>query len=191
MERKDFSRLVYDIAGILGYKVGFPDDYNNKAEMGKDHERLIISNGGYKLGDRIKVYGVMPRPKDGRYMRVSSMEITMAVTKTAEQMAKEIGRRFLPEYREKLAECLALIDEHDSAQSDQRASLERMAAVMGKDIHWHNEREANGAIYSYDGAISKVEAQYGGKVKIELKYSIPVDKAIRIIKAIQAIESGA
>jgi hypothetical protein len=100
---------------------------------------------------RCECSGVYPRNVDGSYCdipeyvngsKVPAPSIAFSISKTPEAIAKDIQRRFLPEYIARLAKVRARIAEGNDYDTRTNATL---AAILGRspDDHERNKRAAS------------------------------------------------
>lgn len=107
MTQEQFQTLAETVAKQLGYVV---EDCDNFRRAGDDTQCKIkdpnsdkafyFYYGGWKNEGRLKAYGIYPRNHKGQ-LDTSGLEhtsITMSPAKTPEQIAKDLQRRFFPEY---------------------------------------------------------------------------------------------
>jgi hypothetical protein len=100
------------------------------------------SSKGYDLNDRVLVTGHMHLGKNGSYVevydrgadgtgwnKVSTPRITIGLSKNPEAIAKDIAKRFLPEYLRVFALAQAKVQADADYEAKITANLQRLAAV--------------------------------------------------------------
>lgn len=99
---------------------------------------------------RFEISGVYPQSRvDGSQFypsqlyspQVSSPSITVNADKSPEQIAKDIARRFLPDYRAVLARCLEARDNHDSYIRNSNSLAKELADILGEKPSGRSEAE--------------------------------------------------
>ena len=95
---------------------------------------LVISTPSYK-GFRLEIYGNGPKDHNGSWdTRTRPASITMSGEKTPEQIAKDIIKRYLPEYNIWYAKEIERRDARNNAKNRDLAALNRLAALSGEKI---------------------------------------------------------
>jgi hypothetical protein len=102
------------------------------------------SSKGYDLNDRVLVTGHMHLGKNGSYVevydrgadgtgwnRVSAPSITVALSRGCQAIAKDIAKRFLPEYLRVFAMALDKVQADADYDAQITANLQRLAKVAG------------------------------------------------------------
>lgn len=197
MERVDFDRKVKYIAEILGYRVEFPDRdqwsgnlahikslVNGEPRFGED---ISLTNGGYQNGGRIRIHGWFPQAQDGSRCDygIHKTSITVTEKKTAPQIAKDMMRRFLPDYRSNLARVIQQVKEHEASRETQASVIKALADLVGiKDVRNDQRGCPNKFYWHPGGGYIEVESTYAGTVKIELR-SISAEQAERVLTALK------
>jgi len=106
----------------LGYEQITNDDkvcYCIQVNGKKDNEHIYLRADDDRHKDRIVVSGQYPRSKEGEYITPNSnISITISLTKSIEQIAKDITNRFLPSYRENIKLVLAQKERIDTAKEN-------------------------------------------------------------------------
>ncbi len=161
-------------------------------------ELFMTFSAGYEDG-RIHVSGVYSRLADGtmydslyytqeekserkarglvntNYGKIEMPRITVSPEKTAEQIAKDIQRRFLPDYRYYLARLLVVINATDSRAAAIKRNLE---LLKGSPLTKH-EREGSRYVECVNGRSFSVRG-YSDCVSIEFN-SLTVEQATEMV----------
>lgn len=147
------------VAAALGGRVRFLHDRGQHYAQDEatitlpDGVQMFLRPGGYGNEGRIHASGSYPsyeRVEHGREIvtpgdiyeggkRLESPSITVADTKTPEQIAKDIERRLLPDLRHVWLACKAHCDSNTARQAQRKATVERVAKATGGQPNVHNE----------------------------------------------------
>ena len=143
MEKEVFKTKVIKLAEVLKMEPVFTNRYgepltDNRAYI-QDNlvERLSISNGCYsgshKPG-RLVVRGEFPEGAARNvYDPAKYTEITCDENKSPEQIAKDIERRLMPEYRESLKVVLERIDNEEKYITKRSAIWRRLQSTWASE----------------------------------------------------------
>ena len=196
---------VNDITALIGAvkveplsaQIGTPDDryYVTLAEpageRGRNRMRLFIAGPSWAHKGRIYISGEYPSYTDGqgrkqtgyprsvwvKNVRQSAPEITCAVERTAAQIAKDIQRRFLPEFARVWALCKANADLNQNYTDGVSAAAARIAALTGGQI-WGQEKNQ---VSFAGGEITYIRASNG---TVDVKFSdVTEEQLARMIAA--------
>lgn len=180
MERAAFEEKVDQVAQILGYQVEHSEErpsFGSKlstwvAGEQRFREDININNGGWSKAGRITISGWYPRAKDGSRCDygIDNIEITVAETKTAAQIVKDMERRFFPDYRWSLNKVIANIKQHEEQAAIQAATIKALAKQIGISDISNDERGHPHRFYWYlNDCYIEVTSDYSGNVKIEAR----------------------
>lgn len=180
MERAEFEAKVEQIGAILGYQVEHSKDrpsFGSKlstwvANDQRFREDITINNGGWSKAGRITVSGWYPHAKDGSRCDygIDNVEITVAETKTAAQIVKDMERRFFPAYRHNLNKVIASVKEHEEQAAIQAATIKALAKQIGiTDIRDDQAGHPYRFYWYLNDCYIEVTANYSGSVKIEAR----------------------
>ncbi len=141
--------------------------------------KIILASGG----GRIIVRGAYPyNGYLGRGQETPT--ITVAISRGAKVLAKEIRRRFIPRYLPLFDEAVAMRRQHNDRLEKEYATREAIAAEV------NSKPAVNGKVFFTGPGRSRGEAEvYGGSVKIELR-GIGYEAAILLVKHIVALKSA-
>lgn len=155
-----------------------PVEFWNYIKVTSGHSELSIGT----FDTRITIDGNTPRnPTTYQYIRVYVPSatggwdefkfhgITVAFTKSAEAIAKDIQRRFLPDYEKAVALTLARIEADAKYATDKRANLEACARTLDVTLR-SDYRDIRGcdAVYEPLGSFS---SKIGDTIRVEVKAS--------------------
>lgn len=200
MEKEVFKAKVVKVAEALKMEAVFTNRYgepliDNRA-FAQDNlgERLSFSNGCYsgshKPG-RLVVRGEFPEGATGSvYEPAKYTEITCDENKSPEQIARDIERRLMPEYRESLKVVLERIDNEEKYITKRSAMMDKIAKHLGLGVRDDDRRDRTrhpNIWIRYGRAVRDILAYSDEKVKFEVEAD--ADLAIKILTVID--EAGA
>lgn len=172
---------VVAVFKLLGLKVNKQNEVcswrvNEKAE--KDDVQLYVSSSKFEKW-RVTISGGFPRTAKGEYIRPYKYderphEITVSGEKTPEQIAKDIENRFMPRYRELLANVKKQIESADNYMYTTKKTLR----ALGRSVD-EAEEDSKEFHVSFKGGYGHVKAS-GENVSINLT-SLDVQTAKKIL----------
>ena len=179
--------LIGRISEILGFTLEKEknDDWSYVSiNATKGEESIHFASGSYHMKDRIRVSGDFPKTEKGervdpyRYGE-KRHEITVSALKSAEQIAKDIERRFLPRYRELLKRAIEIVNQSNdyAGKCAENLQLIKGGAPTEEELKDSALRVEEGPIY---GEI-RVRAE---EATVELR-SVPVETAEKIMRLIE------
>lgn len=144
------SELAKDIAQYLeDWEAAKVSREAAEYDTGQDHGRLTHSSGAgiylcrlWNHRERVEVSGLYPKSADGSYRPTYGYgkghcpEITCAIAKGAEAIAKDIGKRFMPKYWETFNWAKAQVAEYDRARKVEEDLLNRLADLLGSEVRY-------------------------------------------------------
>ncbi|MEK7182642.1 MAG: hypothetical protein AAB694_00585 [Patescibacteria group bacterium] len=185
MDKQQFSEKIETVASILGLTWCPKKDWSdNTGELkGLGEVDIWVRNGGYQEAEKIMFSSVYPRDNKGQERSNSGQGVTIRVseTKAAEQIARDIQRRFLPEYLKNLIIVQGWIADLNQSYSQKAANLKQIADHFGLEIR-ENNRE--GVIYYSAPGIYSIEAYNATLVRME-KVDCTPEQAITIIELLK------
>jgi hypothetical protein len=168
--------LRTDLARILNFKyVTFPAAEEREGYLvTPEGARVYVSYEGYNQYERVSVSGYLNIGKNNQYVeaydpannnqRVSLESISVAVKRGAEVIAKEITRRFLPQYLRIFALAQARVRRDVEYQSNVRRNLVTLLPLIGKtekdlredysEISYYTEGRGYGTIRSHEDSVT-------------------------------------
>ncbi len=188
-EEKTYKARVESLISEVSKILGFTPQKNRddswryvSLDIKKGEECLHFTSGNYELKDRLKISGNFPRTEKGEYIdpydyRDKRHEITVSITKTTEQIARDIERRFLPLYRELLNRVIQRVNQSNEYD---RTCTENLEEIKGKKL---TEEEKKQHRFELHGEIYGEFSVHGDSVKIELN-SVPVEMAKKVMQLI-------
>ena len=148
---------------------------------GLDNSHEILLSPEYNDSTRLTVVGITPRGKNRQYVRVyvpsatggwdefKFSSIGVSAKKTAEQIAKDIVRRFLPNYRKAVILVRAKIAADEKYAADKRANLEACARTLNATLR-SDYRDIRGCDAVYE-PLGSFHSNIGDTIRIEVKAS--------------------
>jgi len=182
MKESEFVEKVNEIASIGNFTVTFHSTFFPRfANLRKDDLHLRI--GSDDRNGRFTVIGFYPDPKSwiGHTYGIKDVKITMAETKTAVQMEREISRRFLIPYLDQLNAAIEQIRVLNETEEKRLAAGEQLFALIGSAA-------TGGRRYIYANSIGifKIEVCDPEHIKFELA-PLPLDKALKLIEFVKGL----
>ncbi len=184
---KEWDDQVREIGALLG--MAFDEDYAEKAERGwaywsqiKNGNKLIsFHTSNYELQNRWQIRAEFPRDAKGQTQTAYNFkwpEITVAMSKPAEKIARDIKSRLLPEYGTALKDVLARIESSNKYSAGRMDQIGRVADFLGIP---RPADEARMILYpERQRGIYRIEASADTAVKFEVV--VNADRAIEILK---------
>jgi hypothetical protein len=188
METQEFKNKIGQVAIILKMSVEFPSDEDMKwqrwAHLIKEYQKIRIS---IATEQKVHITGDFPtsiRGESGCYESKSS--IYVSVTKSSEQIARDIERRFLPVYLPELEKAINQVKQSNDYHLKRRANIQKLADYFRVEFKEDNQEPS---IYVYDlikGLGPRIEAYGDDTVKFELE--VTPKMAINIFDLMKAAE---
>lgn len=152
----------------------------------RDDATIFAAAETYGAGvDRVSFSGSYPSPKAGAGSTygVERVSISCSLSKTAEQLAADIKRRFLPEYEKNLA----LVRERNAATENYQAGmLANLALVLGRPATDDEERDGRTSFRGISlGEVWGKGQAFADSFTLEL-HGIKPEHAARIIAELRA-----
>ncbi len=180
METQEFKDKVTKVGEILKMQIEFATDedmhWNKRAYLIQDQRKIGIVNGDYQGKDKFHIFGVFPTTKkDGqRTYYGGDISINVSDTKTPEQIARDIERRFLPAYLPALEQSITQVLKANTYDQKRQANIQKMADYLGVEVR-------ENLIYVYNknkGLNSTIKAYGEDTVNFELE--VTPEMAIKI-----------
>lgn len=192
-EKVDVADLAAKLAAELGEGWRSAEGYhaaNHDARLfGPDGEELhVVISGRYSwrrcAPGRVVLSSTMDRELAAhvRYNEQSRHEITLSPSKTPGQIAREVQRRLLPDYRRVLTLARERKARHDEANATAAALLAEIDAALGIGSHRQprghsGDREELFFGHFGRGVSGRVQVLYGDDVEFE---SLRVPRAVAV-----------
>ena len=146
-------------------------------------KRISFQTGDYKLRGRFEIRAVFPQDKKGQIQsggyNVKTPEITVAIDRGAEKIARAIQSRLLPEYEKQLITVLENIERSNNYHAGRLQILKTVAEYFGQVAPEDDDKP----IYPYSGwGIYKIESTSDG-VKFEVSASVQI--ALKIFELLK------
>lgn len=191
MEIQEFKTKAEAIGAALKMSVTFASDedmrWNKRAHLKTiDGEEIRVENGDYKTKGRFSFHGCYPRNEKGEHMHYGpSVSITVAAEKTAEQIAKDVERRLMPEYRAELKKAQEQAESSNRYHRARHENLKKIADHLGIGLtSWDGNK--NEFIFPNLSGIRKIEPYGEGTVRLE-DVEVTPEMAIKIIDLIKGV----
>jgi hypothetical protein len=141
----------------------------------------------WQKGERLTVSGDWPRTKEGcqyaatTYQGESNPSINVRSSRKSGEIAREIKRRFLPDFRTRWQQVAHRVKEIDTYTDNRQANRKRIAALIeGADL----DASGTGSELVWAPSPYNQIQVSGDSVRIEL-YSIPLGLAEQVIEVVE------
>ena len=134
MEKQAFISKIQKVADILGYKMTVPEEsYNNQAELKKNDIWIHVRNGDYQSRNKIAISGSYPRDCHNQLStyNMKHPSIGCSQDKTPEQIARDIQKRFMPDYIEDLGKVIERNNRIQEQTDARHHTIKTIADFMG------------------------------------------------------------
>lgn len=155
------------------------------AKMKDAEGRVFDLRPDWRTGKRIEVDGDYPTTKRGGYMASAyngetNPKITVSATRPPEAIAKEIGRRFFPDFRERWAKVAKRAADYDDYEDNQAALLDRLADRIDGS---RKPSDKKSSTLWAPGFYRRIQA---GKDCVTLEfYSLPAELAFQVVEVVE------
>lgn len=175
-------RQVFKLLGFTVVEPLDPNTWSARLSAVKDQADIFIESDGYMSQGRFVITGSYPRTRRGEYISygINKVEITVTNKKTAEQVVKDIERRFMPDYMVELNKVIKQVED-DNDYHDSRESM--LTELKGSKLDDYEEKNGEFSISSTYGVWGTVKA-YRDNVTIELR-DLTVKQAKQILDIAQ------
>jgi hypothetical protein len=191
MDRQEAERWLHaiapEIAAALGCELAARDD-DHVVEMLHPEGFKLFFNAGWSGGyDKISIGSSWPLDEDRRQVTssydASIPRINVSVTRTPEAIAREVERRFLPEWKPLWEKSLARLDSSRKHEGETKSNAAELAEIVGIDP---SEIDKNGRFSLYRSSIfpeSISEVKVSGD-SVTLEIHCDVENAREILRAL-------
>lgn len=172
-------------------------DWTATAYIACGNQRLAIRAGGWQNTGRVSIHGEQPtRPdrksvSDYQYPQDCPKNPTMTatLTKTPHQLAKEVARRILPDYRHRLSCTLAIIEKTEQHADSTNARAEWAAEVSNGTARPRrdgDDLDAERTVQTGARETARVSAGYLRFDRLSFTLTDPVElaRAERVLRAL-------
>jgi hypothetical protein len=152
---------------------------------------IHFKNGGYHLEGKWHISSRYPRDVkgDSQARNEEGIEINIAETKTPEQIARDIQKRFMPSYEENLTLVMERIKRSNEYHLKAKATIDKLSEYflnsLGKEPQKANQDPWAKTLYVYDelpGLGSTIEVSGD---EVTFKVSVKLEKAIEIFEMLR------
>lgn len=191
MDRQESERrlrvMAPEIAFALGCELAERDD-SHVVEMLHPEGFKLFFNAGWSGGyDKISIGSSWPLDEDRRQVTssydASIPRINVSVTRTPKAIAREVERRFLPEWRPLWEASMARLDSSRKHEDETKSNAAELAEIAGVDP---SEVDKNGRFSLYHSSIfpeSISEVKVSGD-SVTLEIYCDVDNARDILRTL-------
>ena len=193
MPKPQLEALAADIAALLRCDAKFnpaPCDYLSTAVIQDDQGRGISFNAGREPG-RLFIRGEMPGGHGTTFLPHGATipRITVSLSKTTQQIARDIERRFLPDYLALWQQCQDRKTATESAYAKCWANAQRLAGTgAGVELRGDRRQYQEPGIHYY--GMNQGRGYFDGQVhtdsvRLDIR-SLSVELAEKVIRLIVA-----
>lgn len=170
-----------EVLKALGFTYKKPEENFHEARVigVKGDSEICITSGGYSVGfERFKVSGRYPRDSRGGYIgrvcgddyqEVGQPSISVSSGKTADQIAKDIRRRFLPDHEK----YLALVQKRVKSENDYQATIAAALKLITGQVDKNKASTEHSASVEPGGEGFGTVTAHGDSVHLELRSITP------------------
>ncbi|MGA2260006.1 MAG: hypothetical protein ABSH28_01070 [Acidobacteriota bacterium] len=165
-------------------------DRRDSADIdGPDGMKLYLNNG-YWDHSRITIMGSRPQSESRNHFSVNwpdNLRITVAPNRPANAVAKDIGRRLLPNYREAFQKASEEIDERHQQRMAAERIANNIAGILGCEVSKNNGPGSDFQIHPRNlrnGYADIKVSEYSNEVEINLRWISP-ELAERVCAALR------
>ena len=183
-EKEKLREIVSAVAPFLGdWQISDDKDNYRGIYLSSPDERELQFAFPWNKSDRIEIRGIFPnglnryRPYSGN--EHEKTEITVSAEKPPKRIAQDIKKRLLPPYERMFAIAQKRKQENDQYKAKRRQAMEMIKEAIGGDVHFSEYREDE--LYGYRHPF---KAKYWSGDKIEFTITLPLEKAIELLKKI-------
>jgi hypothetical protein len=187
MDRKEaesrLAALVPEVARELGFQLVARDD-THVAEMESPAGWKLFFNPGWQGGyDKLSIASSWPRDDEGRQVEASYdskiPRINVSISRRADEIAKEIRRRLIPEWEPLWHKAVARIEsgrKHENATRQNALALAKIVGVAPSEV----DKNGNFSLYrseAFPESLSDIQVS-GENVRLDLRCELAEAKEI-------------
>lgn len=181
MTKQEFISKIQKVADILGYEMTVPEEsFNNQAELKKDNIWIHIRNGGYQNQNKITISGSYPRDCHNQGYSHKNLSIGCSQDKTAEQIARDIQKRFLPTYLENLQMVIETNKTIQRSADTKHHTIKALADFLGIPSYKDHNNEYSLPIWNVLPGLRSLEVSYDG-TEINMKLELTLDQTLQVL----------
>ena len=188
IEKQVFIEKIKKVGGMLGYTVEFLDERSsNQAKLTNNDITIHIRTGGWQLENKIKVYGSYPHDCHNQSYSygLKNPSICCSQDKIPEQIAKDIQRRFLPDYLEDLQKVKETNKNIQECANANYHAIKTLADSLSiKPIKDYKD-EYSLPIWGVLQGLSSLEVSYDG-TRIDLKLELTLEQTLQILTILKS-----
>lgn len=193
----DIQRLAKEVAAFLpGWSWRGPlyehTTDSHAAIARADGAEVVISGNGWARDSRLTIgAGNWPKTKKGEQCQPSgyggdqSPRITVSENRSAKDIAREIERRFLPEYLPLYAKMVERKEAIDARQASAKTKVQSLTEIVGGEIRGIEKGDGEVHWFHNDATYGDAKSSDGGKEWTLNVHSLPYEKLARILKIVK------
>ena len=178
MERQSFNEKMRKVAELLNYNWEESDSWDDYGYLvGLYGVKISVRRDSFR--NRIRFNPVFPGVGENCYIIDNKTEITVAGTKTGEQISRDVQKRFLSTYLINLQEMNRKSQEVKCYEAKKSATIKKVADYLGKEVRNNSQifPEKIKEIY-------KIEGESDEFVRFKVQRCTP-EKAIKVIELLK------
>ena len=192
METQEFKNKIEEVGKIIGMIADFPSDedmhWHRWAHLKKDQQSIRVSNGDYQEQNKLHISGAFPTSIKGESSRYGNpIDINVSVSKTPEQIARDIERRLLPLYLPELEKAIDRVNRMNTYHQKREANIRKMAEYFGVEF----KPDKDPSIYVYDkipGLGSRIETS--GEENVKFTLEVAPDLTIKVFDLLKEVNQN-
>jgi len=193
MEKQEFTEKIQKVADILGYTMIMPDSqiFNNQATLIRDDIKINIRHGGYQNTNKISVSGSYPSDCHGgiSYHGLKNSHIGCSQDKSAEQIARDIQKRFLLEYLEDLEKVMETNKKTQEYADNRYHTIKTIADSLGVSPQQDHKNEYSIPTWNVLQGLHGLEVDYYG-TRVDLKLELTPDQAVQVLTLMKTFDKA-
>jgi hypothetical protein len=144
--------------------------YNSYVRGKKENMEITLKANEYRNKGKLSLYGSYPKNKKGDYVynptELNFNEPNISLSKTDEQIIKDLEKRFFPYYKKKLD----YIEERVKEQNKEIDNKENLIKILGDSLNIKPYKDSLSE-YDYNKDIDnlKIDVVYNGKIDISFR----------------------
>ena len=167
--------------------------------LGENGKGICVGTQWNQKG-KLRVYGLYPKSElAGSYGAVeravlsykeSAPEIGITATREPEAIAREIVRRFLPEYEALFAKCVERVKDLEAEHRRRVALQERVIAAIGEPRRGRQDKPTEGLhLWFPDGWNVSGDVEVSSPDWVSIKMSLDPERAVAILRFLGGLEA--
>ncbi len=185
MEIQEFKTKIEAVAAVLKMAVDFASDEDMRWNLwahllGPDSQEILVQTGAYKLTGHFRFSGCFPRSETREYSHYGeSPSISVSVEKSAEQIARDIERRLMPNYLIALKKAQDQVEASNRYHRMRHETMQKIADYLGGEVKTWDGGKNEFLYVDVKGIDTRIEPY--GENTVKFGVEVTPEMAIRII----------